>query len=182
MVEFRICSGRPIRRQGRQLLPARPLPGGCWDDEAKRIGLLYPGEMGASVGAAARAAGHEVLWASEGRSQASWRRAQDAGIADAGTFPRLLEQIELVLGVVPPHAAVEVAEGVAARRYAGTYIDADVVAPATARQVRAIATAPAAASSTAASSAGRSAARAGPGCIWPVGRRRRWRPSSTARG
>ena len=31
------------------------------------IGLLHPGEMGAAVGQCLTGAGHEVLWASEGR-------------------------------------------------------------------------------------------------------------------
>ena len=39
------------------------------------IGLLHPGEMGASVGAAARTAGARVLWASEGRGTDTWARA-----------------------------------------------------------------------------------------------------------
>jgi 3-hydroxyisobutyrate dehydrogenase-like beta-hydroxyacid dehydrogenase len=45
-----------------------------------------------------------------------------------------------VLSVVPPHAAVEVAEDVAERRYAGTYVDANAVAPATARRIDAVVT------------------------------------------
>ena len=44
-----------------------------------RVGLLHPGQMGASVGAAAMAAGAEVLWASEGRSPATRERAESAG-------------------------------------------------------------------------------------------------------
>ena len=34
-----------------------------------RIGLLHPGEMGSAIGAALRGNGHEVLWASQGRSE-----------------------------------------------------------------------------------------------------------------
>ena len=32
------------------------------------VGLLHPGEMGAAIGDALRERGHDVLWASEGRS------------------------------------------------------------------------------------------------------------------
>ena len=47
------------------------------------IGLLHPGEMGAGVGAAARAGGSRVLWASEGRGDDTRRRAAAAGLEDA---------------------------------------------------------------------------------------------------
>ena len=53
------------------------------------IGLLHPGEMGASVGAAARAGGSRVLWASEGRSTDTWARAATAELDDAGTVAAL---------------------------------------------------------------------------------------------
>ncbi len=37
-----------------------------------RVGLLFPGDMGAAVGAAVK---DEVLWASAGRSEATAKRA-----------------------------------------------------------------------------------------------------------
>jgi 3-hydroxyisobutyrate dehydrogenase-like beta-hydroxyacid dehydrogenase len=100
-----------------------------------RIGLVHPGQMGASVGAAAVGSGHEVVWASAGRSAASRRRADDAGLVDAGSLAALLARVDLVLSVVPPEAAVAVAEQVAADGFAGTYVDANAVAPATARRI-----------------------------------------------
>ena len=54
-----------------------------------RVGLLHPGEMGASIGAAARAAGTSVCWASAGRSDASRRRAAEAGVEDVHTLAAL---------------------------------------------------------------------------------------------
>lgn len=103
-----------------------------------RIGVLHPGEMGASVGAAAVAAGHEVCWAGAGRSPATGRRAAAAGLTDAGTLADLLARCELVLSIVPPHAAVAVAEQVAGQGYAGGYVDANAVAPDTTRRVAAV--------------------------------------------
>ena len=38
-----------------------------------QVGLLFPGEMGALVGSAVNG---EVLWASEGRSEATRKRAE----------------------------------------------------------------------------------------------------------
>ena len=51
------------------------------------VGLLHPGEMGAAVGRALQANGVEVLWASEGRSEATRARART--FRDAGTVPEL---------------------------------------------------------------------------------------------
>jgi 3-hydroxyisobutyrate dehydrogenase-like beta-hydroxyacid dehydrogenase len=73
------------------------------------IGVLHPGEMGAAVGAVLAGAGHEVLWAGDGRSQASARRAAQAGLTDAGDVAGVLARAEIVFSIVPPHAAREVA-------------------------------------------------------------------------
>jgi 3-hydroxyisobutyrate dehydrogenase-like beta-hydroxyacid dehydrogenase len=103
-----------------------------------RIALLHPGQMGASIGAAAVGRGHEVRWASAGRSAASRERAERAGLTDAGVLNGLLAGAEAVLSIVPPDAAVAVAEQVAALGFAGSYLDANAVAPATARRIGAI--------------------------------------------
>ena len=95
------------------------------------VGLLQPGEMGATIGNALVAAGHEVLWASEGRSDASRARAEK--FSDAGTVAALAARAEAVFSVVPPHAALDTARALAG--YAGIYVDANAVAPATAREV-----------------------------------------------
>ena len=42
-------------------------------------GLLHPGEMGAAVGAVLRGRGERVVWASEGRSNETRERAEEAG-------------------------------------------------------------------------------------------------------
>ena len=100
-----------------------------------RVGLLHPGQMGASVGAAAMAAGAEVLWASEGRSPATRERAKSVGFCDAGTLSALLDASEAVLSVCPPHGAVELAESVADAGFSGVYVDANAIAPQTSRTV-----------------------------------------------
>ncbi len=78
---------------------------GAGESRMATIGLLHPGEMGAAVGAALAGAGHEVLWASEGRSAASAQRAAAAGLIDAGDVAGVLARAEVVLSIVPPHAA-----------------------------------------------------------------------------
>ena len=77
------------------------------------IGLLHPGEMGASVGASGRASGQRVLWASQGRGADTAARAAAAGLEDAGTVAALVGASDVVLSVCPPHAALDVARSVA---------------------------------------------------------------------
>jgi 3-hydroxyisobutyrate dehydrogenase-like beta-hydroxyacid dehydrogenase len=102
------------------------------------IGLLNPGEMGSMVGAAVRSAGARVLWAGEGRSGATRKRASDAGLEDAGSVASVVKASEIILSVCPPHAAVDVATQVAALRFAGAYVDGNAVSPATAREIAGI--------------------------------------------
>jgi 3-hydroxyisobutyrate dehydrogenase-like beta-hydroxyacid dehydrogenase len=98
------------------------------------LGVLHPREMGAALGAAASRSGAEVFWAPEGRSAATEARAREAGLRPA-PLGDLLARCEVVLSVVPPHAALAVAEEVAGLRYGGVYVDANAVSPKTARSV-----------------------------------------------
>jgi len=99
------------------------------------IGLLHPGEMGSSVGAAARADGHAVLWASEGRSESTRERARGADLTDAESVAALVESSDVVFSVCPPHAALELARAAAEPGLSGVYVDGNAVAPATARRI-----------------------------------------------
>jgi Domain of unknown function (DUF1932)/Rossmann-like domain len=87
--------------------------------------------MGSALGTALRGAGHDVLWASEGRSDAT--RARAADFIDVTTADEVVARSEVVLSVVPPHAAVELAESLPP--FDGMYVDANAIAPATARRV-----------------------------------------------
>ena len=102
------------------------------------IGLLHPGEMGATVGAAARETEVRVVWASEGRGPRTRDRARAAGLTDVGTSAALVEHSRIIISVCPPHAAAELARGVAGQRFSGVYVDANAVSPATVGEVRQI--------------------------------------------
>lgn len=95
----------------------------------KRIGLIHPGAMGASVGAAARSNGHSVFWASQGRSADTVARAQKANLEAVGTVADLVAASEIVLSVCPPHAAGDVAQEVMALGFTGIYVDCNAVSP-----------------------------------------------------
>ncbi|MGH3002251.1 MAG: DUF1932 domain-containing protein [Gaiellaceae bacterium] len=95
------------------------------------VGLLPPGEMGSAVGDVLCSAGHEVLWASEGRSDAT--RARVVRFRDAGTAGALAAEAELIVSLCPPHAALDVARS--ARGSGGVYVDANAISPARAREI-----------------------------------------------
>jgi 3-hydroxyisobutyrate dehydrogenase-like beta-hydroxyacid dehydrogenase len=97
------------------------------------VGVLNPGEMGAAVGQCLTGRGHTVLWASDGRSERTAERAKAAGLDDAGTAGELAAQASVILSVCPPHAALDVAWAV--HGFTGVYVDANAIAPGTARQV-----------------------------------------------
>ena len=99
------------------------------------IGMLHPGEMGSAVGAAARASGARVIWASAGRGAATRKRADADGLEDVGTLARLARESEIIVSVCPPASARDVAREVAASRFGGTFVDANAIAPATTRAV-----------------------------------------------
>lgn len=102
------------------------------DLRVTRVGLLFPGEMGALVGAAVQG---EVLWASEGRSEATAKRAEQAGFRDAGSVSELVAQSEIVLSICPPAIAEEVAAEVFGAGFKGLYVEANAIAPARAERI-----------------------------------------------
>lgn len=104
----------------------------------KRIGLLHPGAMGASVGAAAHSNHHTVLWASAGRTASTAARARRANLDDAGTVPDLVKASEIVLSVCPPHAAEDVAHEVAQLGFTGVYVECNAISPDRTRAIQQI--------------------------------------------
>jgi hypothetical protein len=95
-----------------------------------RVGLLFPGEMGAAVGRAVRG---DVLWASEGRSEATRRRA--AAFTDVGSLSELVRSSDVVLSICPPAIAEQVAEKVFADGFAGVFVEANAISPERMRRI-----------------------------------------------
>jgi 3-hydroxyisobutyrate dehydrogenase-like beta-hydroxyacid dehydrogenase len=100
------------------------------------IGLLHPGEMGASCAVALRSNGHEVIWAGADRGAATTRRAEDAGLIDVATVAAVRARADAIMSICPPHAALEVARQVVG--FTGLYLDANALAPETVRKVAAV--------------------------------------------
>ena len=103
-----------------------------------RILLLHPGEMGASIGAALVGSGNAVTWVAQGRSAATARRADEAGMRAVDTLAEAVVDADAAISVCPPGAALELAQEVRNAGFAGTYLDANAVAPATARKVASV--------------------------------------------
>ena len=99
------------------------------------VGLINPGTMGASVGAAAMQTGVTLIWASQGRSPATKERAQKAGLKDCHTLQNLVTTSEIILSVCPPHNAQDVAGQVAELGFSGIYLEANAIAPNVTRQI-----------------------------------------------
>lgn len=99
------------------------------------IGVLHPGAMGSVLGAGLVAAGHDVRWTSNGRSDATAERAAQAGLVDLVSLEALADGCDGLLSICPPAAAEEVATRVAATGYGGLYVDANAIAPSTSRRI-----------------------------------------------
>ncbi len=102
---------------------------------ADTVALLHPGNMGVTIGAAAATSGARVLWVSEHRSAESRQRATQAGLADAKHLAHAIRESSIILSVCPPHAALAIAQSVAAHGFRGIYVDANAVSRATAEKI-----------------------------------------------
>jgi 3-hydroxyisobutyrate dehydrogenase-like beta-hydroxyacid dehydrogenase len=104
-----------------------------------KIGLLGSGDMGHAVGRALIGHGHQVVTCLTGRSARSRELARAAGLVEVPDLGTLAAGADLLLSIVPPAAAPEVAAAVAeAVTRAGSappFADCNAVSPATARAI-----------------------------------------------
>ena len=99
------------------------------------IGILHPGEMGASLGAALVSAGHTVFWSKAGRSVASAGRAGDDGLRAVESLGELVRTVSVIVSICPPANALEQARAVAGAGFDGLYVDANAVSPETVQMI-----------------------------------------------
>jgi 3-hydroxyisobutyrate dehydrogenase-like beta-hydroxyacid dehydrogenase len=71
-----------------------------------------------------------------GAPQQSAERAEDAGLEDVGDVELLRARSDVILCLCPPYVAVDIARSMT--RFAGIYVDANAVSPATARTIAAL--------------------------------------------
>jgi 3-hydroxyisobutyrate dehydrogenase-like beta-hydroxyacid dehydrogenase len=99
------------------------------------VGVLHPGSMGSSVGAAARAQGARVFWCAAGRSADTRRRAEEDGLVATESLRELVAASGVIVSVCPPSSALDVARKVAQEGFRGLYVDANAVSPKTTRAI-----------------------------------------------
>ncbi len=92
-----------------------------------RLAVLHPGAMGAAVAACLVGRGREVGWLQTGRSEATLRRAEQAGLIPFDDLAELLARTDVVFSICPPHGALEVARQLAGFR--GIVVDANAISP-----------------------------------------------------
>lgn len=81
--------------------------------QIRRIGLLSPGDMGQAVAVRLQELGFEVRTALSGRSGRTRKLALDAGLTDCGDLRTLLETSDVVLSILDPGSAMDLAREVA---------------------------------------------------------------------
>ena len=94
------------------------------------LAVLHPGAMGAAVAACLVGRGHEVGWLRTGRSEATLRRAEKAGLTPYDDLAELLAHADIVFSICPPHGALGVARALAG--FGGIVVDANAISPETA--------------------------------------------------
>lgn len=85
--------------------------------------------MGLTVGSTLKNSGHEVLWASRGRSDRSMERARKAGFVDVETLRELSRSSEMIVSVCPPEFAMGLAAEVTRASFQGLYADVNAISP-----------------------------------------------------
>jgi 3-hydroxyisobutyrate dehydrogenase-like beta-hydroxyacid dehydrogenase len=107
----------------------------------RTAGILYPGEMGCAVAKALVADGWRVGTHLRRPGLVCRGDAQAAAVVDLGSLGEVLGASDVVISLVPPAAALEVAQAVAAAaertRHRPLYVDANSIAPATMAEVAA---------------------------------------------
>jgi 3-hydroxyisobutyrate dehydrogenase-like beta-hydroxyacid dehydrogenase len=104
------------------------------------VGIVCAGAMGSALGARLRDGGARALVALEGRSDRTRRLAGEAGLEDVGALGDLVGQADVLLSVVPPESATDVATAIAAevRTSRPLVADLNAVSPGTMERVAAV--------------------------------------------
>ena len=106
----------------------------------KRIGILSIGEMGFNWARLLSSQGVEVLTYDKERSEVTRKRAVNAGVKSVPSFPELALESDLIVSLVVPSAAKQVASDIS-MALSGTdkkglfFLDANAISPMVAREI-----------------------------------------------
>lgn len=106
-------------------------------DQSRRptVGILYPGEMGSSLGKLLQGKGHRVVTTVSGRGERTGRLCRAAGLETLASPADVAGECDVVLSLVTPDAAVTVAEEFCAARPRGIFVDMNSISPVTAARI-----------------------------------------------
>ncbi|HMK10056.1 MAG TPA: DUF1932 domain-containing protein [Acidimicrobiales bacterium] len=109
---------------------------------SQTVGLVGAGAMGAGIGGALVSAGWRVVSVLGDRSAASRARAAAMGIESVDDLVSLVTQSSIVLSIVPPEVATEVAESIVSAVEeadgAKVFVECNAISPGRARQIAAL--------------------------------------------
>ena len=105
-----------------------------------KIGIMSIGEMGFHWAKLLKGHGVEVLTYDKDRAEVSRKRGENAGVKSLASMADLVSQAELIVSIVVPSAAIDVAKKVAeavktARRKDLIFLDANAISPMTAQEI-----------------------------------------------
>jgi 3-hydroxyisobutyrate dehydrogenase-like beta-hydroxyacid dehydrogenase len=105
--------------------------------QIRSVGVVSPGDMGQAIAGRLKESGLNVYVALDGRSERTKSLAREAGLTDCGSMEKLVATCELVLSVINPGEALNVArQAAAAMRKTGrriAFADLNAVSPQSAR-------------------------------------------------
>ncbi len=105
----------------------------------KTVAVMSPGDMGEGVGASIAGQGKDVITVLAGRSDETRMRAGRAGFREVPDLETLVREADLVLSVMPPEKAEDLARSVAAAMTstgsAPAYADLNAISPMTTRRI-----------------------------------------------
>ena len=105
----------------------------------KTIAILSPGDMGEGVGASIKGQGFDVITFLKGRSEETRMRSERAGIREVRNIEALVAEASLVVSILPPELAENVADqvSVAMTKTGSTpaYAEMNAIAPNTTKRI-----------------------------------------------
>lgn len=103
------------------------------------VGIIYPGELGSSLGKLLATSGFRVVTTLEGRGPRTCRLCRDAGLEVLDSLSKVVRACDIVISLVTPAAAVDVADHFCDCAYLTSrpplFIDANSISPNTAQKI-----------------------------------------------
>lgn len=111
-------------------------------DSIEKVAVLSPGDMGGATGKQLHANGLRVYSVLSGRSALTKRIAAEAGFIDSPNLDELVKTVDMIISILVPSEALNLAESVAAAMTRTgahpVYVDCNAIAPQTVEKIAAL--------------------------------------------